>query len=364
MPAAALKRVPDARVRDARRDRRDRDSLARASRCAAPRRRRSRRDAPDDARDAHDATRPVDILLVDDRPENLLALEAILEPLGQTLVRAQSGEEALRSLLDARLRGDPARRADAGHERLRDGAADQVARAHALHPDHLPHRDQQGRGVRLRGLLGRRGRLHVQAVPAGHPALEGHGVRRPVSASSAQHRASRSSCCARASGASSSCGTCASCCESEARFREIVELGDGRDRRASTPTARSRSSTPRPSGCSARRRATAVGQLDRALLPRASRRDQRSRSAQRDRRASATSAARRRRRAARTSFTGASRERRDVPDRGVGVAASTRATGATYTLIVRDVSERVRARGGAQAAGDVARASRRRSSRR
>lgn len=41
----------------------------------------------------------VNILLVDDREENLLALEAILEPLGQTLVRASSGEEALRELL-------------------------------------------------------------------------------------------------------------------------------------------------------------------------------------------------------------------------------------------------------------------------
>jgi len=41
----------------------------------------------------------VDILLVDDRPENLLALEAILEPLGQRLVQAHSGEEALRKLL-------------------------------------------------------------------------------------------------------------------------------------------------------------------------------------------------------------------------------------------------------------------------
>ena len=39
------------------------------------------------------------ILLVDDRPENLLALEAILEPLGQELVRVESGEEALRRLL-------------------------------------------------------------------------------------------------------------------------------------------------------------------------------------------------------------------------------------------------------------------------
>ncbi len=41
----------------------------------------------------------VEILIVDDRPENLLALEAILEPLGQKLVRAHSGEEALRMLL-------------------------------------------------------------------------------------------------------------------------------------------------------------------------------------------------------------------------------------------------------------------------
>nr|WP_224245016.1 response regulator EpsF [Hyalangium gracile] len=37
--------------------------------------------------------------MVDDHPSNLLALEAILEPLGQRLVRASSGQEALRHLL-------------------------------------------------------------------------------------------------------------------------------------------------------------------------------------------------------------------------------------------------------------------------
>jgi signal transduction histidine kinase/FixJ family two-component response regulator len=42
----------------------------------------------------------VNILIVDDRPENLLAVEAILEPLGQELVRANSGPEALRHLLE------------------------------------------------------------------------------------------------------------------------------------------------------------------------------------------------------------------------------------------------------------------------
>lgn len=39
------------------------------------------------------------LLLVDDRPENLLSLEAVLEPLGQPMVRAMDGAEALRQVL-------------------------------------------------------------------------------------------------------------------------------------------------------------------------------------------------------------------------------------------------------------------------
>src|SRR3954465_3481684 len=47
-----------------------------------------------------DSDGKVSILLVDDRPEKLLALEAVLEDLGQTIVRAYSGREARRPVLN------------------------------------------------------------------------------------------------------------------------------------------------------------------------------------------------------------------------------------------------------------------------
>ena len=50
---------------------------------------------------ADDPARPqASVLLVDDQPANLLALEAVLGDLGHPLVKAGSGEEALRLLLD------------------------------------------------------------------------------------------------------------------------------------------------------------------------------------------------------------------------------------------------------------------------
>jgi PAS domain S-box-containing protein len=44
-------------------------------------------------------TEPIEILLVDDAPDKLLALEAALSELGQTVVQAASGNEALRLIL-------------------------------------------------------------------------------------------------------------------------------------------------------------------------------------------------------------------------------------------------------------------------
>ena len=42
---------------------------------------------------------PVNILVVDDMPEKIMSIEATLEELGQNIVKAYSGREALRCLL-------------------------------------------------------------------------------------------------------------------------------------------------------------------------------------------------------------------------------------------------------------------------
>ena len=60
--------------------------------------------APPEARPPHAPSTPsseeaVNVLLVDDQPQNLTALEAVLGGLGLILVRAHSGSEALRQLL-------------------------------------------------------------------------------------------------------------------------------------------------------------------------------------------------------------------------------------------------------------------------
>src|SRR5688500_14807191 len=50
--------------------------------------------------DPSEPEQKLNILLVDDRPENLVALQSVLEDLNQNLVKAESGREALRRLLE------------------------------------------------------------------------------------------------------------------------------------------------------------------------------------------------------------------------------------------------------------------------
>jgi PAS domain S-box-containing protein len=67
-----------------------------AARVAAPGARRLPDRAPAPPQDALASAK---VLLVDDRIENLVTLEAVLQPLGHELIRATSGEDALRQVL-------------------------------------------------------------------------------------------------------------------------------------------------------------------------------------------------------------------------------------------------------------------------
>ena len=58
------------------------------------------RTKPSPARPVPDSGLRARILMVDDHQANLLALEAILAPLGEELVGVTSGEDALREILD------------------------------------------------------------------------------------------------------------------------------------------------------------------------------------------------------------------------------------------------------------------------
>src|SRR5690349_11052326 len=56
--------------------------------------------APDTIGTSEFAEEKVKILLVDDQPDNLLSAEAVLESLGEEIIKAESGRQALRHLLD------------------------------------------------------------------------------------------------------------------------------------------------------------------------------------------------------------------------------------------------------------------------
>lgn len=51
-------------------------------------------------REPLEGTEPAGVLLVDDQPDNLLSAEAVLESLGEEIIKAESGREALRRLLE------------------------------------------------------------------------------------------------------------------------------------------------------------------------------------------------------------------------------------------------------------------------
>ena len=124
--------------------------------------------------------RETKVLLVDDRPENLLALEAILAVLRPRPGPGQLRRRGAQGAADRRLRGDPAGRQHAGHGRPGDGRADQAPGADPGRPDHLPDRRPPRPGARVPRLLGGRRGLRLQAVRPVGAAGEGGGLRRPV----------------------------------------------------------------------------------------------------------------------------------------------------------------------------------------
>ncbi len=58
------------------------------------------------------------LLIVDDLPENLLALEALIKREDRQVFKALSADEALSPVTGTRIRHGDSRRADARHERF------------------------------------------------------------------------------------------------------------------------------------------------------------------------------------------------------------------------------------------------------
>ena len=144
------------------------------------------------------ALRGAAILMVDDHPANLVALEATLAPLGHRMVSANSGEEALKALLAEEF---AVILLDVQMPHLDGFETATLIRAHpctaqtpiifitAIH--RAPH---------LPGLRARRGRLPVQTLRAKHPARQGRGLRRPVPAREAPGSPGRGAARTRARG--------------------------------------------------------------------------------------------------------------------------------------------------------------------
>ena len=133
------------------------------------------------------AEEKVNILLVDDQTSNLLALESILDDMDLNLVRAESGRAALRALLDrefAVILLDVQMPDLDGFETARLVRERDKSRGT---PIIFLTAAQPQRDARFPRLRARRGRLHLQAVPAGDPPLQGQCVRRVVPEDAGHH---------------------------------------------------------------------------------------------------------------------------------------------------------------------------------
>ena len=111
------------------------------------------------------------VLVVDDLPQNLRLMDAVLSPRGFTVLTASSGEAAL-EVLGERLPDVVLLDVDdAGAGRVRDVPPDPPGAGDVLHPRGHGHGERRRReGPRDRG---RRGRLHHQAPRPGRAAREG-----------------------------------------------------------------------------------------------------------------------------------------------------------------------------------------------
>ena len=145
----------------------------------------------------------VKILLVDDKPENLVALEAVLDGLGQELIKAQSGKDALRACLEhdfAAILLDVKMPDMDGFE---TAAMIREREQSQRHAHHLPHRPEKRRALVPRLLHGR-GRLPVQTHRPRGAAIQGGGLRRSFAKNvilkrTAMHSSRRTRTCSRKS---------------------------------------------------------------------------------------------------------------------------------------------------------------------
>ena len=183
----------------------------------------------------------VSILVVDDEPKNLFAVEAVLSGLGGTARDGALGARGAAPPPQPRLRRHPARRADARSRRLPDGGHHPRPRPLPPRAHHLHHGHQQGHRARAPRLLAGRRRLRLQAVRGRHPALEGQRLHRalpqPRERAAAGRAAARRSRSAAAPPRSST--RCAARTSSSS-------TPSARASAASTPTDASSSSTRRP----------------------------------------------------------------------------------------------------------------------